>query len=86
MVFADYGLLKSFASRHTLRVSLALQGCVCELTQGVGSTCSVMILCTVISLSFVSISSFASLGTHTSVLHQQDFGINCDGLFVSSSH
>ena len=55
-------LLRSFGSRHTLRVPLALQGYVSELTQGVSLTCWVM-SCTVISLSQVSVSSLASMRT-----------------------
>ena len=55
-------LLRSFGSRHILRVSLALWGFVSELTVSVDSNCGVMISCIVISLSWVSIPSFAYRG------------------------
>ena len=49
--FAYYGPFRSSASRHTLRVPLALQAHVSELTQGVGTTCGVMLSCMVVSVS-----------------------------------
>ena len=63
MLFVDCGFIEIFWPRHTLMVSLALQRYVSELTLGVCSTCRLMISCTIISLSCVSISSLASMGT-----------------------
>ena len=59
----DYGFLRSPESRHTLRFPLPLWNHVSELTQGVGSTCGVMISCAAISLSWVSISFLATMET-----------------------
>ena len=56
-------LLKSFKSSHILMVPLALLGYVSEHINGVGYSCGVIILCIVISLHCVSISSMASIGT-----------------------
>ena len=59
----------------------ALQGYLIELIQGVGSTFGVMISYTVVSLSWILNSSFASMrNMHLQCCTSRIFGIKCDGV------
>ena len=56
-------LFEVLGYRNIVKVPLALWGYIRELTWSVGFTCGVRVVCTVISLSCVSVSSVAYLGT-----------------------